>query len=172
MAFMAHTLKVIQFSCVAATTDWALVHASCANGWLVIPGATLLAAGQHLNVLVYARLGFVGVYYGVRFGRDVPWVTGWPYSHIRDPQYLGAIMSLGGAWFIGGNQVLLGWWLLNYLYLVLLESSVPEDVAPAAPALDKAAAPPADDPAPTAAASAERSGAASPATQRRTRKAA
>lgn len=75
----------------------------------------------------------------MRFGRDVPWVTGWPYSHIRDPQYVGAIMSLIAVWILGANQVMLGWWLLNYLYLILLESSTPE-ADPPSPTVDLPAA--------------------------------
>jgi hypothetical protein len=39
----------------------------------------LIFAGQFLNFRVYQLLGEVGVYYGVRFGYSVPWVTEFPY---------------------------------------------------------------------------------------------
>ena len=51
------------------------------------------ALGQFMNFSVYRALGSTGVYYGVRFGRAVPWVHGWPFEiagvPLRDPQYWG-----------------------------------------------------------------------------------
>ena len=38
-------------------------------------------------------LGEDGVYYGSRFGKNIPWVNAWPYNSLRDPQYLGAHSS-------------------------------------------------------------------------------
>lgn len=49
----------------------------------------LIGFGQAMNVKVYELLGVQGVYYGVRFGKHIPWVTAWPYNMVRDPQYIG-----------------------------------------------------------------------------------
>ena len=48
----------------------------------------LVAFGQIVNAQVYQKLGKVGVYYGSRFGRKTPWVTGWPYNFLSHPQYI------------------------------------------------------------------------------------
>ncbi|CAH9145574.1 unnamed protein product [Cuscuta epithymum] len=47
------------------------------------PAFLLLAS---LLVWVYQLLGESGTYYGVRFGKNIPWVTQFPFGVIRDPQ--------------------------------------------------------------------------------------
>jgi len=59
-------------------------------------GAAMIAAGQVLNFGVFYRLGSVGVFYGNRFGYDVPWVRGFPFSVLAHPQYVGAVVSIWG----------------------------------------------------------------------------
>jgi methylene-fatty-acyl-phospholipid synthase len=63
-------------------------------------GVGLLAVGQALNFLVFLRLGRSGVFYGVRFGHDVPWVEDFPFSLIKHPQYVGATLSVWGFFLI------------------------------------------------------------------------
>lgn len=66
----------------------------------LLAGALLLAAGQGLNALVFLRLGREGVFYGVRFGRSVPWVEGFPFSVLAHPQYVGAVLSVWGLFLV------------------------------------------------------------------------
>ena len=125
MALLAHALKVVQFASTAALTDWSALRAAPLWAWLVC--AVVVAFGQHLNYRVYALLGIDGVYYGSRLGKAVPWVTSYPYSAFRDPQYVGCIATLlGVAPFVRGELV--AWWLANYLYLIALEAHVPQSV--------------------------------------------
>ena len=59
--------------------------------------AVLVFVGNSLNFAVYDSLGMVGVYYGDRFGANVPWVTGWPFNFMPHPQYVGASCNVLGA---------------------------------------------------------------------------
>ena len=63
-------------------------------------GTTLIAVGQALNATVFYRLGSVGVFYGSRFGRDVPWVSGFPFSALSHPQYVGTVASIWGLFLV------------------------------------------------------------------------
>lgn len=63
-------------------------------------GGMLVAAGQMLNASVFYRLGPVGVFYGNRFGYQVPWVRGFPYSLFDHPQYVGAVLSIWGLFLM------------------------------------------------------------------------
>jgi methylene-fatty-acyl-phospholipid synthase len=62
----------------------------------VIVGLFLIVVGQGLNFAVFQRLGRVGVFYGARFGHDVPWVRGFPFSIFTHPQYVGTVASIWG----------------------------------------------------------------------------
>jgi phosphatidyl-N-methylethanolamine N-methyltransferase len=59
-------------------------------------GAVLIAAGQCLNLAVFLRLGATGVFYGSRFGHSVPWVSGFPFSVLAHPQYVGTVATIWG----------------------------------------------------------------------------
>lgn len=59
-------------------------------------GLGLIAAGQTLNFAVFRRLGRIGVFYGNRFGHEVPWVHGFPFSVLTHPQYVGTVASIWG----------------------------------------------------------------------------
>lgn len=63
-------------------------------------GVALIAVGQFLNAAVFHRLGRVGVFYGNRFGHTVPWCTGFPFSVLRHPQYVGTVLSIWGLFVI------------------------------------------------------------------------
>lgn len=130
---VAHVLKVLQFLSVTFCTDWAVVGEKASKLELLIPAFVLVAFGQLLNFRVYQLLGRDGVYYGFRFGKQIPWQTSWPYGNsnslvrFRDPQYVGSMSTLVGLLILGGPIVPLGWWLANYCYLMWLESEVPKD---------------------------------------------
>jgi methylene-fatty-acyl-phospholipid synthase len=80
-----------------------------------------------LNVAVYRRLGDNGVYYGTKLGKKVAWKTGFPFSVIRHPQYVGAVLTIGGfvalVWGQAPNGVItLGaYWALLYCITALQE---------------------------------------------------
>lgn len=81
---------------------------------------------------VYQLLGESGTYYGVRFGKNIPWVTEFPFGYIKDPQYVGSILSLLAclSW-VPIQYILL--WILGYVFMIYLESK--EDPATRAKAL-------------------------------------
>src|SRR5262245_34427204 len=58
-------------------------------------GLALIAGGQTLNLSVFYRLGKVGVFYGDRFGHQVPWCQGVPFSLFKHPQYAGTLPIWG-----------------------------------------------------------------------------
>lgn len=118
---------------------------------VVALGLLLLAAGQVLNAGVFVRLGQVGVFYGSKFGRSVPWCSGFPFSLCADPQYVGAVLSIWG-FFLIARFPHDDWFILpviETIYYVLGARLEREDVhesfrdqgAPAIPSRDRAQRP-------------------------------
>lgn len=62
--------------------------------------AGLILAGQLLNFSTFWQLGRKGIFYGARFGHDIPWRTGFPFSVCPHPQYLGTVMSIWGVFLL------------------------------------------------------------------------
>ena len=85
--------------------------------------ALVLGFGQLLNVMVWYKIGIVGVCYGCKFGRNVPWCTDFPYSHFAHPQYLGAILTVWGMFILSWNDCS-DWWVLPVVETVLYASSM------------------------------------------------
>ncbi|KAJ0750943.1 putative phosphatidyl-N-methylethanolamine N-methyltransferase [Helianthus annuus] len=85
----------------------------------MLVGSTGLASFGSL--MVYQLLGEAGTYYGVRFGKNIPWVTEFPFGTVKDPQYVGSIMSLVAcvAW-VPFLYIFL--WVLGYLFMIHVES--------------------------------------------------
>jgi methylene-fatty-acyl-phospholipid synthase len=95
--------KVIQ---AAVFIAWIYVHG---GGRLTFPagglgviaaGSALILIGQVLNFGVFLRLGSAGVFYGNRFGADVPWCRAFPFSVLSHPQYVGTVLSIWGLFLI------------------------------------------------------------------------
>lgn len=59
-------------------------------------------AGQILNFSVYNAIGFNGVYYGIKFGKKIPWTYAFPYNvtWLKHPQYIGAVLSILGGFLL------------------------------------------------------------------------
>ncbi len=97
-----YTFKGVQ---VAVFAGWCYVYGggtlwpSAEGPWLAL-GLSLICGGQLLNWSVFRRLGDAGVFYGNRFGYDVPWSTAFPFSVLDHPQYVGAVMSIWGLFLI------------------------------------------------------------------------
>lgn len=125
MAKWANVLKVVQFASVLGAVNW--VAAVALPAWQWAAALALIAVGQHLNFLVYKLLGINGVYYGSRFGKKLEWVTAYPYNTVRDPQYIGSMITLLGCAFVAPTEIMV-WWFANYCYLMWLESKVPDVV--------------------------------------------
>jgi methylene-fatty-acyl-phospholipid synthase len=94
--------KVLQLTVFLA---WCVVHGgslarASASAWGLAIGGAMLIAGQALNLSVFARLGRVGVFYGNRLGRHLPWCQGFPFSVVRHPQYVGTVLSIWGFFVI------------------------------------------------------------------------
>lgn len=96
---MFYVFKAIQ---VGVLLGWCIWFGASWIPWPTAPAAAivvgvfLVAIGQVLNFSVMWRLGSAGVFYGNRFGRDVAWQTGFPFSFVAHPQYLGALLSVWG----------------------------------------------------------------------------
>jgi len=71
-----------------------------ASALVLFAGLALLAFGQALNFGVIFRLKSDGMFYGNRFGRSIEWQTGFPFSVVPHPQYLGALISVWGFMLI------------------------------------------------------------------------
>jgi methylene-fatty-acyl-phospholipid synthase len=69
---------------------------SDATGAALAVGTLLILAGQALNAAVFVRLGLTGVFYGNRFGHEVRWRHGFPFSWLRHPQYVGTVATIWG----------------------------------------------------------------------------
>lgn len=95
--------KALQF---AVFGGWCIVFADGtglqpSGGPLAIAaGASLLLVGQTLNFSVFHRLGKIGVFYGNKLGHEVAWRDGFPFSVVRHPQYVGALLSVWGFFLI------------------------------------------------------------------------
>ena len=50
-----------------------------ASGW-ALAAAPVFAAGLVFKVSIFTAIGKKGVYYGAKFGHDIPWVHGFPFS--------------------------------------------------------------------------------------------
>ncbi|EOY26059.1 hypothetical protein QUC31_011912 [Theobroma cacao] len=114
MALFSHFFKLVQFISLFSV---------CSLSWPPpLYFWPLFAFGQLLNFRVYKLLGESGTYYGVRFGKNIPWVTEFPFGFIRDPQYVGSIMSLVAclSW-VPFQYILL--WSLGYLFMMHVEST-------------------------------------------------
>jgi len=94
-----YCFKVIQ---ILVFFGWCLVYG---HGSLATPegmafpfalGVILILTGQFLNFSVFYRLGEVGVFYGTRFGHEVPWCSEFPFSLLKHPQYVGTLLSIWG----------------------------------------------------------------------------
>lgn len=92
--FKAIQLGVLLGWCIWFSGNW--IPWPTAPVSIIIAGVFLIAIGQVLNFSVMLRLGTEGVFYGNRFGRDVAWQTGFPFSLVAHPQYLGALLSVWG----------------------------------------------------------------------------
>jgi protein-S-isoprenylcysteine O-methyltransferase Ste14 len=91
--------KAVQVVAVLGWTVWFgdLLAGPTASLPVVLAGAALFLAGQGLVFAGWRRLGTEGVLYGAHFGRDIPWVRGFPFSWVRHPLYVGAWMTVWGA---------------------------------------------------------------------------
>lgn len=98
-----YVFKLIQ---AGVFVGWCWVHGgesalTIAAPWTAIAlGAALIAVGQLLNLSVFYRLGRTGVFYGNRFGHDVPWIRSFPFSVCPHPQYLGTAISIWGLFLV------------------------------------------------------------------------
>ncbi|KAL9267028.1 Phosphatidyl-N-methylethanolamine N-methyltransferase-like protein [Drosera capensis] len=136
MARVSYFLKLIQFVAFFSVSSftwpapllfWPLVVAGQVLNFRRIK-ALLFSGRQKPAMLlpycawvrVYQLLGEAGVYYGVRFGKTVPWVSEFPFGYVKDPQYVGSILTLLAclSW-IPFQYVLL--WCLGYVSMILLE---------------------------------------------------
>jgi methylene-fatty-acyl-phospholipid synthase len=66
----------------------------------MLAGSAFIVVGQVLNGSVFLTLGNTGVFYGNRFGHNVPWRCTFPFSVVSHPQYVGTVLSIWGLFLI------------------------------------------------------------------------
>ncbi len=94
--------KIVQ---VVVFVAWCFVHgagllAPDRSAGILSAAAALLLAGQVLNLSVFRSLGRIGVFYGSRFGRHVPWRLTFPFSWLDHPQYVGTLLTIWGFFIL------------------------------------------------------------------------
>ena len=77
-------------------------------------GGAMIVVGQSLNFSVFYRLGTIGVFYGNRFGYEIPWCREFPFSLLQHPQYIGTLLSIWG-FFLAMRFPHDDWYLLPML---------------------------------------------------------
>ncbi|KAJ8505496.1 hypothetical protein OPV22_006382 [Ensete ventricosum] len=113
MAQISHALKAIQLVSLLS------VARISRPPWYCV---VLFLLGQFLNFKVYQLLGEAGTYYGVRFGKNIPWVMEFPFGYIKDPQYVGSILSLLACFcWVPFQYIFL--WILGYVFMIWVESA-------------------------------------------------
>jgi len=122
MARVSMVMRLFQWCCALSISSLSL---SYYQPWVYFGAFICIAAGQYLNARVYQLLGQTGVYYGSRFGKKVPWVTEFPYGVIRDPQYVGSILTFVGTSVWTPAHFTVGA-ILSYIILIIIEAKVPE----------------------------------------------
>ena len=97
-----YCFKVIQLAMFFA---WCYVYGEGAllqpsrNSLSPVAGGILVLVGQALNFSVFYRLGARGVFYGNKYGYEIPWLRTFPFSVLTHPQYVGAVCSIWGFFF-------------------------------------------------------------------------
>ena len=91
--------KMIQAGVFAAWISWYGVRLP-ESPVAILFALALIVAGQILNAGVFAALGKTGVFYGNRFGHDLPWCSGFPFSLVAHPQYVGTVLSIWGLFVL------------------------------------------------------------------------
>jgi phosphatidyl-N-methylethanolamine N-methyltransferase len=69
------------------------------NDPLLVVAVGMVVAGQCLNAGVFRAIGVHGVYYGIKFGKKIPWATAWPFGGflaVPHPQYVGCVLTIWG----------------------------------------------------------------------------
>jgi phosphatidyl-N-methylethanolamine N-methyltransferase len=87
------------------------------GGFSLAVGGALIVAGQILNFGVFHRLGKIGVFYGNKFGYEIPWCREFPFSLCKHPQYIGTVFSIWG-FFLAMRFPHDDWYLLPTLQTV------------------------------------------------------
>ncbi|XP_058067666.1 phosphatidyl-N-methylethanolamine N-methyltransferase [Magnolia sinica] len=112
MAQISHIIKILQILAL-----FSVAHLSWPPWYFWV----LFTFGQYLNFKVYQLLGELGTYYGIRFGKNIPWVYEFPFGYIKDPQYVGSILSLVACLcWVPFQYILL--WVLGYVFMMVIES--------------------------------------------------
>lgn len=85
---------------------WSMLHVyglPTVTTWRFYYGLALITFGAHLNYKVHQLLGRARIYYGFELGVTARcWITAYPYSVFKHPQYLGAVLQIAGACFVFG----------------------------------------------------------------------
>ncbi|KAJ1629803.1 hypothetical protein T492DRAFT_1008239 [Pavlovales sp. CCMP2436] len=121
MHTLVSSFKVVQLLAVASDLGpklkWSLpLAAMLADSSSLVRlacGLVLVAMGQALNVSIYYAIGSVGVHYGHQLGHTVPWCTGWPFTWLSNPQYIGVVLTFWGIYLgLAPSWTDLEWFLI------------------------------------------------------------
>lgn len=90
-----YAFKALQLS---VFVGWCYLHTGSlsptAPAAVIAAAAVVLVAAQALVMSAFYRLGRVAVFFGDRFGHEVPWCREFPFSALPHPQYFGAVLSI------------------------------------------------------------------------------
>lgn len=116
---------------------WYLRTAAPVNFWDIsgyswMTALQCIVVGQILNAGIYRAIGKAGVYYGFKYGYDIPWCTGFPFNVCTaHPQYFGATLTCFGFVILLSTPAHLaaGWTglalmqAIMYAYMAVVEST-------------------------------------------------
>ena len=130
-----YAFKALQLSVFAG---WCYLHTGSmiptASACVIAAATIVLVAGQTLVMVAFYKLGRVAVFFGDRFGYDVPWCSDFPFSALPHPQYFGTVLSIW-ALFAAMRFPHPDWYLLPVVETVyyatgaMLEERTPHDHA-------------------------------------------
>ena len=136
MFYISIIIKIIQF---VVLIYYLYIHfpyfnkLDIINKKFLIVGFATLFVGQYLNYNVYKQLKKIGVYYGTKFGLNIPWCYKFPYniSWLKHPQYIGNILTFISIYFIFKSffytklfvlEIILIINIIKEIYMMFLES--------------------------------------------------
>ena len=136
MFYISIITKIIQLIVVIYylyihSTDF--VKLNIINIKFLILGFVTLFIGQYLNYNVYKQLKKKGVYYGTKFGLNIPWCYEFPYNinWLKHPQNIGIILTYISIYFIFKSffytksfilETILIINIIKEIYIILLET--------------------------------------------------
>lgn len=101
---IAYIGKILQFVAFGAWF-FSVGPAGLPSVLAAVGGLVCIGVGQWLNIAAINAIGKVGIYYGYKLGHVVPWYTGFPFSLVPHPQYVGSSLTVWGVCLLLGTPL-------------------------------------------------------------------